>query len=151
MLKLVERSSSFIALAFSENVPLFKTLWLVECVLCFTRYFLDQKFCVACFEIYIHSLFFPSLLWSANFKTKHALNLWPNKELDPLHKEDEKYVRQSGEKNQFRPRLPTINATSCIFIEKFHGNLTQLGQNSAKVPFIREIIILRQDLSLNFW
>ena len=35
-------------------------------------YFLGQRFCVLYFEIC--TLPFPSL-WSANFKTKHALNL----------------------------------------------------------------------------
>ena len=39
------------------------------------RSFLGQIFCVLCFEICIPSLFSPSPLCSANFKTKHALNL----------------------------------------------------------------------------
>ena len=37
--------------------------------------FLFQRFCVLCFEICIPSLFSPSLLWSAIYKTKQALNL----------------------------------------------------------------------------
>ena len=46
------------------------------------RYLLGERFCVVCFEICAPSLFSFSLL-SANFKTKHALNLWSNKYLDP--------------------------------------------------------------------
>ena len=42
-------------------------------------YFLGRRFCVLCFEICISSLFSPSPLCSAKFKTKHTLNLWPNK------------------------------------------------------------------------
>ena len=37
--------------------------------------FHGSMFCVPCFEIYIPSLFSSSPLWSANFKTKHALNI----------------------------------------------------------------------------
>ena len=44
-----------------------------------SRYFLGQRFCVLYFEICIPSLFSPSPLWSANFKTKHAQNFSPNK------------------------------------------------------------------------
>ena len=42
---------------------------------------LKVRFRVLCFEISPPSLFSPSPLWSAIFKTKHAENLWPNKYL----------------------------------------------------------------------
>ena len=38
-----------------------------------STYLWCQRFCVFCFEV---CLFSPFPLWSANFKTKRALNLW---------------------------------------------------------------------------
>ena len=38
------------------------------------RYFMGQMFCAPCFEIWTPSLFSPSPLCSASFKTKWALN-----------------------------------------------------------------------------
>ena len=51
-----------------------------------SRYFLGQMFCVLCLEICTPSLFSPSSLCGASFKTKQALNLWPNRYLDPCKK-----------------------------------------------------------------
>ena len=42
-------------------------------------YFFGKRFWVLNFEICTPYLFSPSPLWSANFKTKHALNRWHNK------------------------------------------------------------------------
>ena len=47
-------------------------------VLCGSRYFLLQRFCVLCLEICT-----PSPLWSANSKIKQAQNLRPNKYFQP--------------------------------------------------------------------
>ena len=48
-----------------------------------SSYFLGQRFCVHSSRICTPSLFSPSPLCGGSFNTRQALNLWPNKYLDP--------------------------------------------------------------------
>ena len=100
-----------------------------------SRYFSGQRICALCLDIYIPSLFFPSHLWSANFKAKHVLNLSPNKYLLPCTGSPKGFLcERRSEGLRTTPRQNRLRNLACAHFALPCISRRQSASSSARPP-----------------